>query len=86
MSHPMCYTIRMTIKNDMKTKDEITFVPPLKNDEHGWLNVNGEILRITNIHHFDDFGCEQETFTLEDGQEFISQDEGHTFRDLLDCE
>jgi hypothetical protein len=65
----------------MKTKDKITFVPPLRDDEHGWLNVNGEILLITNIHHFDDFGCEQETLTLEDGSEFITQDGGNTFKE-----
>ena len=67
-------------------KNKITFIPPIDSKQHGWLHIGGEILVITDIHHFDDFGCEQETFTLEDGQEFISQDEGHTFRDLLDCE
>tara|TARA_Y100000310_G_scaffold70332_1_gene65963 strand:- start:685 stop:888 length:204 start_codon:yes stop_codon:yes gene_type:complete len=66
----------------MKTKDKITFVPPVNvNDEHGWLNVNGEILRITNIHTFDDFGVEHETLTLEDGSEYFTQDGGSTFRE-----
>ena len=65
----------------MKQKNKITFVPPLQDNEDGWLDVNGEILRITNIHHFDDFGVEQETLTLEDGSEFITQDEGNTFRE-----
>ena len=73
----------------MKTKN-ITFIPPiarthptalLDNAEHGWLNVNGEILRITNIHHFDDFGVEQETLTHEDGSEFVTQDSGSTFEE-----
>jgi len=59
----------------LKTKDEITFIPPLRNEEDGWLNINGDILRITNIHHFDDFGHTLETFTLEDGQEVYSYDE-----------
>ena len=72
MSYPVCYTVRV---KKMKTKDKITFVPPLRDDEHGWLNVNGEILRITNIHHFDDFGHTLETFTLEDGPEVYSYDE-----------
>ena len=63
----------------MKTKDKITFVPPLRDNDHGWLNVNGEILRITNIHLFDDFGVEHETLTLEDGSEYFTQDNGETF-------
>ena len=90
MSYPLCYTERV---KKMKTKDKITFIPPiarthptalLDNAEHGWLNVNGEILRITNIHHFDDFGVEQETLTLEDGSEFITQDGGNTFKEDRD--
>ena len=64
----------------MITKDKIAFVPPLK-DEHGWLNVNGEILRITSIHNFDDFGVEQDTLTLADGSEWITQDGGSTFQE-----
>ena len=59
----------------MKTKDKITFIPPVNLAEDGWLNINGDILRITNIHHFDDFGHTLETFTLEDGQEVYSYDE-----------
>ena len=78
MSHLPCYTVRV---KKMKTKDKITFLPPLRDDEHGWLNVNGEILRITNIHHFDWNGHEQETLTLENGSEFITQDEGNTFHE-----
>ena len=74
----------------MKTKSKTTFLPPiarthptalLDNAEHGWLNVNGEILRITNIHSFDDFGVEQDTLTLEDGSEWITQDGGSTFQE-----
>ena len=53
----------------------------MRQDEHGWLNVNGEILRITNIHTFDDFGVEQDTLTLDDGSEWITQDGGSTFRE-----
>ena len=71
-------------------KENIAFIPPiarthptalLDNAEHGWLNVNGEILRITNIHNFDDFGVEQDTLTLEDGREFVTQDGGSTFEE-----
>ena len=71
----------MTIKNDMKTKNKITFVPPLEplGDPKGWLDINGECFRITNIHSFDDFGVEQDTLTLEDGREFITQDGYNTF-------
>ena len=65
----------------MKTKDKIAFVPPLRDDEHGWLNINGETLLITSIHSFDDFGVEQDTLTLEDGSEFITQDGGSTFEE-----
>ena len=70
----------------MKTKDKITFIPPINESPFdpapwGWLNVNGEILRITNIHTFDDFGVEQETLTLEDGSEYFTQDNGETFGD-----
>ena len=65
-------------------KDKVTFVPPLREDEHGWLNVNGDILRITNIHSFDDFGIEQDTLTLEDGREYFTLDGGTTFRELRD--
>ena len=60
----------------MKTKQSITFIPPIDHAEDGWLNIDGDILRITNIHHFDDFGHTLETFTLEDGQEVYSYDEG----------
>jgi len=65
----------------MKTKSKITFVPPLREVDYGWLNINGESLRIINIHNFDDFGVEQDTLTLEDGSEFITQDGGETFRE-----
>jgi len=68
----------------MKTKDKITFIPPINESPFdpapwGWLRVNGETLRITNIHNFDDFGVEQDTLTLEDGSEWVTQDGGDTF-------
>ena len=65
----------------MKTKDKITYVPPMRQDEYGWLNINGETLLITSVHSFDDFGVEQDTFTLEDGSEYFTQDGGSTFEE-----
>ena len=62
-----------------KKQNDITFIPPMRQDDHGWLNVDGDILLITNIHSFDDFGVEQDTLTLENGREFVTQDNGETF-------
>ena len=83
--------IRSTIKiiTDMRTvlaKHAVTFIPPVGDDgtskpEHGWLNVDGKIHCITDIHSFDDFGVEQDTLTLDDGSEWITQDGGSTFRE-----
>ena len=68
----------------MTVKEKITFIPPINESPFdpspwGWLRVNGETLRITNIHNFDDFGVEQDTLTLEDGSEWVTQDGGSTF-------
>ena len=65
-------------------KENITFIPPVGDDgtskpKLGWLNVDGKIHCITDIHNFDDFGVEQDTVTLEDGREFVTQDGGSTF-------
>ena len=62
-----------------KKQNAITFIPPMRQDDPGWLNVDGDILLITNIHSFDDFGVEQDTLTLENGREFVTQDNGETF-------
>ena len=51
----------------------------MRQDDHGWLDVDGDILLITNIHSFDDFGVEQDTLTLENGREYVTQDYGDTF-------
>jgi len=60
--------------------EDITWVPPLRNNEHGWLNVEGKMWLITNWHHFDDFGQTIETVTARSpaGEltEFYSMDEG----------
>jgi len=84
MSHLVCYTIRMTIKNDMTTTtttSKVQFIPNYNQHDTGlgWLDVGGEIFAITNIHSFDDFGVEQDTITLEDGSEWITQDGGSTY-------
>ena len=65
----------------MIEKTNITFIPPFRQGDHGWLDIDGEILLITDIHSFDDFGVEQDTLTLEDGSEYITQDGGNTFRE-----
>ncbi len=64
----------------MKTKN-ITFIPPIDSKQHGWLFVGGKINVITDIHNFDDFGVDQDTLTLEDGREFVTQDNGNTFEE-----
>lgn len=51
-------------------------------DGHGWLKINGKMHRITDVHNFDDFGVERDTFTLDDGREFYSQDFGMTFQEV----
>jgi len=63
----------------MIEKANIAFIPPFRQGDHGWLDIDGEILLITNIHSFDDFGQSLDTLTLEDGQEVYSYDEGETF-------
>ncbi len=51
----------------------------MRQDDHGWLNIDGDTLLITSIHSFDDFGQSLDTLTLEDGQEVYTFDEGETF-------
>ena len=68
----------------MITKNKIQYVPPVCDEDpntDGYLAVNGDVLRITDIHLFDDFGDEHETLTLEDGSEYYTQDGGETFRE-----
>ena len=61
-------------------KEDITWLPPLRNNEHGWLNIEGTICLITNWHYFDDFGQTVETVTARSPEgeltEFYSMDEG----------
>ena len=74
-------------------KENAKWIPPLPpecqngTNWHGWMNYDGEILEITNIHSYDDYGVSLETFTLErDGQkiELYSYDEGETFISDID--
>tara|TARA_Y100000310_G_C19987528_1_gene492622 strand:+ start:43 stop:279 length:237 start_codon:yes stop_codon:yes gene_type:complete len=71
-------------------KERASWIPPLPAErvvwgtvaELGWIELDGEAWVITNIHHFDDFGCTVDTFTIEkDGEkiEIYSYDEGETF-------
>ena len=74
-------TEEMYAKSSDKRENKITFVPPLRDNEEGWLNINGESIRITNTHHYDDFGQELLTYTLEDGSEYESCNDWH-FREV----
>ena len=69
-------------------KERASWIPPLPAEHqkgtnwHGWMAMDDGIWAITNIHHFDDFGCTVDTFTIEkDGEkiEIYSYDEGETF-------
>jgi hypothetical protein len=69
--------------NFMITKNDITWIPAIdeplgETDDHGWLAIDGETHRIESIHHFDDFGHELTTFTLENGAE-VYMDESERF-------
>lgn len=74
----------MTIK-----KERVSWLPQLPNTpDLGWLafpdfscSCHG-VWKITNIHHYADFGATMETFTIEkDGEtkEIYSYDEGESF-------
>ena len=63
-------------------KNKITWMPPLRQDEHGWLVIGEDKWRITKWHHFNDFGQTLETVTAEkDGVsvQAYSLDEGTRF-------
>ena len=65
----------------MIEKTNITYIPSFGNvADYGWLEIDGECVRVVDIHSWDDFGHTQDTFILEDGREYISQDEGETFQ------
>ena len=63
--------------------EKATWIPQLPNTpDLGWLRLWGKTWTITNIYHFDDYGCSLDTFTIEkDGEtkEIYSYDEGETF-------
>ena len=69
-------------------KEKARWIPPLKaaqeagTNYHGWLDLDGEIWKITKIYSFHDYGATMETFTIKkDGEtkEIYSLDEGETF-------
>ena len=67
-------------------KLDITWMPPLRSHENGWIIVNGEQFLITKWHHFDDFGQTIETVTAKRNGEEIevySMDEGLTWHDEI---
>lgn len=76
--------VQLSHNNSMMNEEKVTFVPPLRQGENGWLNIDGKTFRIVNIHTFDDFGVEHETLTLEDGSEYFTQDGGETIREVQD--
>ncbi len=72
------------------TNENATWLPAIDepwgdldgNHDHGWLELDGEMGEITNVHNFDDHGCTRDTLTIErDGtkKEIYSSDEGDTF-------
>ncbi len=62
-------------------KGNIAWIPSVDGQGHGWIDLNGDISEITAIHHYDDFGNEVMTFTLENGENVYSHDDGETFMD-----
>jgi len=71
-----------------KEKLDITWMPPLRSWEDGWILVNGVQFHITNWHSFDDFGQTMETVTAKSASdeeiEVYSMDEGQTWHDELE--
>jgi hypothetical protein len=73
----------------MKMKNEnAKWIPPLKacqeagTNQHGFIDLNGEIWTITDLHHYADYGTTLETLTITNGKEIkeiYSQDECETF-------
>ena len=69
---------------DVKEKAEISWMPPLRGGDHGWLIIDKVPWLITSWHHFDDFGQTMETvhaFCAQSGEsdEFYSTDDGRTW-------
>ena len=69
---------------DWATKEDIRYMPGLRNEDHGWLIIKGENWLITNWHHFDDYGQTIETVTVKhpcnrEEREVYSLDEGLTW-------
>ena len=68
----------MTIKTE-----KASWIPPTGEFNHdGWLDLNGKIWIITDIHSYADYGATMDTFTIErddEVKEIYSYDEGETF-------
>jgi hypothetical protein len=74
-----------------KEKENISWMPPVRAGDHGWLIVEGEEWLITKWHHFDDFGQTIDTVTARHSgalsckeMVFYSMDEGLTWCTELD--
>jgi hypothetical protein len=71
-------------------KENATWIPALptvfgdEDEKHGWLDIDGEMHAIESIHHYDDFGRELLTFTLRNGTEMYSFNDGETFTSDID--
>ena len=71
----------------MKTIEKnkkITWIPPLTDNELGWISIDKVCWVITNWHTFDDFGQTVDTLTIKnpftgEQKEVFSNDEGETF-------
>ena len=70
----------------MRINEEIRWMPPIRQGEHGWLIIGGDQWFIKKWHHFDDFGQTIETVTANRGPkeiEVYSIDEGLSWTDRL---
>ena len=70
----------------IKIENELTiyWIPPLRDNELGWININTISWNIIDWHSFDDFGQTLDTLTIKHPftnqvMEVYSNDEGETF-------
>jgi hypothetical protein len=61
-------------------EEEISWMPPVRDREHGWLIIDTTPWLITSWHHFNDFGQTIETVNAKspkgETEEFYSLDDG----------
>jgi hypothetical protein len=72
------------MEHGQKRLKKITFIPPLKKDEFGWMRIGEEICAIKSWHTWDDYGYEIEivevTHNNGEVEEIFSDDDGDTWR------